>query len=137
MTRDCSKPFYTARIKIDNSDKFLEVAQKLRFFNFMGSPCRSLPYQSDLLGSNVLRLSEQNVFVRKIPKTVMAGDLEHLYRSFGEIISSKVSLNEDFTSRGYGFVCFKDSEAATKAIQCSADKQEAIGIRFAPKSKAD
>ncbi len=32
VRRDPGKPFYTAVIKIDNPDKFLEVSQKLRYF---------------------------------------------------------------------------------------------------------
>lgn len=56
VRRDPSKPFYTAVIKIDNPDKFVEVAQKLRYFSLEGKPCRALPYQTDLLGSNVTRL---------------------------------------------------------------------------------
>jgi hypothetical protein len=72
VIRDSNKPFYTARIKIENTDKFHEVAQKLRYFNFMGCPCRALPYQSDLLGLNVIKLSDQNLFVRKIPKKIFS-----------------------------------------------------------------
>ena len=78
----------------------------------MGTPCRSLPYQSDLLGSNVQRLMDHNVFIRKIPKNIASQELELNFSNFGDIISSKVSLNDDHSSRGYGFVCFKDSESA-------------------------
>lgn len=117
VQRDSSKPFYTARIKIDDADRFLEIAHKLRYFSFMGLPCRALPYQADLLGSNVVRLSDQNIFVRKIPKTVHAEGLEKHFSRFGDIISCKVSLNEDHTSRGYGFVCFKDPESAAQALR--------------------
>ena len=59
-----------------------------------------------------MRLSEQNIFVRHIPKDIFAEGLEKHFAKFGDIISCKVSLNEDHTSRGYGFVCFKDPEAA-------------------------
>ncbi len=70
VRRDAGKPFYTAVIKIENPDKFLEGSQKLRYFTLEDKPCRALPYQTDLLGSNVTRLQEQNLFVRKIPKAV-------------------------------------------------------------------
>ena len=36
VRRDPGKPFDTAVIKIDNPDKFVEVAQKLRYFNLEG-----------------------------------------------------------------------------------------------------
>ena len=58
VSRDAHKPFYSARIRIDNTERFNEVAQKLRHFTFMGHPVRALPYQSDLLGTNVTRLAE-------------------------------------------------------------------------------
>ena len=116
VRRDPGKPFYTAVIKIDNPDKFLEVSQKLRYFQLEGKPCRALPYQTDLLGSNVTRLQEQNLFVRKIPKIIHSEGLENLFKSYGDIISCKVSINEDYSSRGYGFVCFRDPESASRAL---------------------
>jgi hypothetical protein len=44
VRRDPGKPFYTAVIKIDNPDKFIEVSQKLRYFQLEGKSCRALPY---------------------------------------------------------------------------------------------
>jgi hypothetical protein len=76
VRRDPGKPFYTAVIKIENPDKFHDVAQKLRFFTLEGKPCRALPYNAELLGSNVTRLNSQNLFVRKIPKTIQSEGLE-------------------------------------------------------------
>lgn len=70
VRRDPNKPFYSAVIKIENNDKFHEVAQKLRFFKLEGLPCRALPYNPELLGSNVQRLVDHNLFIRKIPKTI-------------------------------------------------------------------
>ena len=72
VRRDPAKPFYTAMIKIDNPEKYHEIAKKLRFFNFEDKPCRALPYSSELLGSNVTRLTSQNLFVRRIPKDIMS-----------------------------------------------------------------
>lgn len=137
VRRDPGKPFYSAVIKIDNPEKFLEVAQKLRFFTLEGKPCRALPYNSELLGSNVNRLYSQNLFVRKIPKTVHSEGLEEMFKGYGDVISSKVSLNEDHSSRGYGFVCFKDPEAAARALSETQKRDDHIGVKFEPKSKAD
>ena len=83
VTRDCNRPFYTARIKIDNPDRFAQATNKLRFFEFMGAPCRSLPYQTELLGQNVTRLMPQNVFVRKIPQQYQSKELEEYFSKFG------------------------------------------------------
>jgi hypothetical protein len=44
VNRTPGRPFYTAIIKIENPDKFIEVSEKLRYFTYNGKPCRSLPY---------------------------------------------------------------------------------------------
>jgi polyadenylate-binding protein len=56
------------------------------------------------------------LFVRKLEKDVFSGDLEKKFKEHGEILSCKVSINEDYTSRGYGFICYKDQESADKAL---------------------
>jgi len=137
VRRDPGKPFYSAVIKIDNPDKFQEVSQKLRFFQLDGKPCRALAYNNELLGSNQTRLNPQNLFVRKIPKSVYSDGLEQIFSKYGEIISTKVSLNEDHSSRGYGFVCFKDPESSKRALSETHASQEVIGVKYEPKSKAD
>lgn len=137
VRRDPNKPFYTALIKIENPDKFAEVAQKLRYFELDGKPCRALPYQQDLLGSNITRLVDQNIFVRKIPKDLKHEDLEKEFSKYGEVKSCKVSMNEDHTSRSYGFVCFKDANNVNRALSESANRESIIGVKFAPKNKSD
>ena len=60
-----------------------------------------------------------------------------MFKGYGDIISCKVSINEDYSSRGYGFVCFRDPESASRALSESSSRSETIGVKFAPKSKAD
>jgi hypothetical protein len=74
VTRDVTKPFYSARIKIENPEKYDLVLAKLRYFEFEGHPCRGLPYQTDLLGANVTKLADHNLFVRKLPKDIYFSD---------------------------------------------------------------
>lgn len=64
-------------------------------------------------------------------------ELENIFKVYGDIISCKVSLNEDHSSRGYGFVCFKEPENATKALLQTQTRKETIGVKFAPRNKAD
>ena len=137
VRRDPAKPFYTAIIKIDNPDKFHDVVQKLRFFTLEGKPCRALPYSQELIGTNVNRLTSQNIFVRKIPKNIHSQGFEDMFSKYGGIISSKVSLNDDHSSRGYGFVCFKEAEDAARALADASKRDEAIAVKFEPRSKAD
>jgi RNA recognition motif-containing protein len=77
----------------------------MRYFEIDGKPCRALPFDRSLLGSNKEKLFDQSVFV-KLPKNILHKDLENSFSEFGAIKSLKVSLNPDYTSRGYGFVCF-------------------------------
>ena len=137
VRRDLNKPFYSAVIQISDDAKFKEVSKALRYFQINNKPCRALPFTNELLGSNVTRLASNNIFVRKIPKTVVGESFEKKFAQFGEIISCKVSLNEDHSSRGYGFVCFRDTEAAEKALQQSASAEESIGVKFAPRDKKE
>jgi len=53
VRRDFNKPFYTAVVKINDNSKFTEVCKALRYFDINGKNCRALPFQNELLGSNV------------------------------------------------------------------------------------
>jgi len=77
----------------------------MRYFEIEGKPCRALPFDRSLLGSNRDKLFEQSIFV-KIPKNILHQDLDEIFSKIGPVKSLKVSLNSDYTSRGYGFVCF-------------------------------
>ncbi len=86
---------------------------------------------------NLPKLQEQNIFVQKIDKSLRSQDLENYFSKFGEIIFTKILLNEDHLSRGYGFVCFKNVESAQHAIQEQSDKESFSCVKFAPKSMTD
>ena len=77
------------------------------------------------------------MFVRKVPKSLKSGELEDIFATHGEIISCKISLNEDYSSRGYGFVCFKEPQSTEKALKATSEGSELVGVKFAPKSKSD
>lgn len=78
----------------------------MRYFEIDGKPCRALPFDKDLLGSNKNKLADHNVFIRKIPEEIKAPELEEKFKRYGDIKSLKISLNPDHSSRQYGFVCF-------------------------------
>ena len=79
----------------------------MRYFDIGGKPCRALPFDRALLGSNKEKLVDQSVYV-KIPKEmkILHEDLYKLFSDCGQVKSLKVSLNEDYSSRGYGLICF-------------------------------
>lgn len=52
---------------------------------------------------------ENNICVKRIPLNMTCAELDKEFSKFGEIKSLKLALNLDHTSRGYGFICFKES----------------------------
>jgi len=137
VRRDLNKPFYQAVIQINDESRLREVAKALRYFEIQGKPCRALPFTNELLGTNVTKLGGQNIFVRKVGKNCHGEDFEKVFSQFGEVLSCKVSLNEDHSSRGYGFVCFKDSTAASAALSQTAENEQFVAVKFAPRDKKE
>merc|ERR1712166_1395141 len=137
VRRDLNKPFYQAVIQINDESRLREVAKALRYFNIQGKPCRALPFTNELLGTNVTKLGGQNIFVRKVDKHCYGEEFENIFSKFGEILSCKVSLNEDHSSRGYGFVCFKDNTAASAALSQTTENEQFVAVKFAPRDKKE
>jgi hypothetical protein len=137
VRRDLNKPFYQAVIQINDEAKLREVAKALRYFNIGTKPCRALPFTNELLGTNVTKLGGNNIFVRRVDKDCVGEDFEKVFRQYGEVLSCKVSLNEDHSSRGYGFVCFKDTTAANEALRQTEKSDQFIAVKFAPRDKKE
>ena len=89
----------------------------MRYFKIDGKPCRALPFDKQILGSNREKLTPQNVFVKfSKDDKIENPNLHKIFEDFGEIKSVKASINEDYSSRGYGFVCFQDVQSARNAL---------------------
>lgn len=123
IRRDLNRPFYTAIITIPENEIFQKVSQFLRYFDLDGKMCRALPYDNELQGANQARLQDQNVFIHHIPKEAehSAKWLEDTFKQYGEIKSLKISLNEDHSSRGYGFICFQEPVSAAACREANAN----------------
>lgn len=119
IRRDPNKPFYTAIVKINDQEKFKEVAKAMKYFEIEGKPCRALPYDRDLLGANRQQTAKSNVFIKNIDKNLKSEDVEKKFtEKLGDVVkSTKVSINPDYTSRGYGFVLFTSQDEANKALK--------------------
>ena len=125
-------------VRIQDPEKYKRACEKMRYFEMEGKQCRGLPYDKELLGTNKLKLTDHNVFVRKIPKSVKAQDLEESFKKFGDVKSLKISLNPDYSSRAYGFVCFQTPESAQHALESNQTGDNVFGIlRYQPKDRRD
>merc|ERR1712130_1053785 len=59
----------------------------------------------------------RNLYIKNLAESVTDKQLEELFAQFGEIVSTKIMVNEDTgVKRGFGFVCFKNADDARKAI---------------------
>lgn len=123
--RQLTRPFCSAVIYIPDNEAFQKACKEMKYFVYDGKMCRALPYDTQLSGANAQRLVDHNVFFAKIPKD---GEhncqwLDSFCSQYGEIISLKVSLNPDHSSRGYGFACFQDPAAAAKCLAANDTKE--------------
>jgi RNA recognition motif-containing protein len=71
---------------------------------------------------------DSKLFVGGLPWALDSEDLREVFQEFGEIDQANVVYDrETGRSRGFGFVQFKDKDAATKALE--AMNQAEIGGR--------
>ena len=111
--------FRIAAIKIPEPEKINELAESLRYFEVDGKPVRSLRFDTSILAANRDKLNDQTLFVRKLPKSLSAENLHKTIEEnkYGGIKSLKVSINKDYSSRGYAFITFDKSDDADGAFK--------------------
>jgi len=145
VRRDPTKPFYSCIVCIKDDTQFKKASEVLRYFTIEGKQCRGLAFDPTLLGSNLTKTNEQcSIFVRKIPKDLGAAALDDKFTNFGDknhsIKSLKISMDEDHTSRGYGFITYEnpeDAALATKMLQENEENQDCVAVAFKPKDRSD
>ncbi|KAH9440940.1 hypothetical protein MJO28_016089 [Puccinia striiformis f. sp. tritici] len=87
----------------------------IREFNqteFSGKPCR---VTKSTKGTSK-GLPEANIFVKDLPLKLSALAFHDTFSAFGEILSSKLAVDHENVSKGYGFVQYATAEQAQKAI---------------------
>ena len=79
------------------------LSEEVRFHNISGQVCRILPFDKELF-----KKAEpgSNLFVKGLKPGWTHKDLYTLFSKYGDVVSARVSLCEDFSCRGYGFVLF-------------------------------
>jgi hypothetical protein len=122
VRRDPTKPFYSCIVCIKDDAQFKKASEVLRYFTIEDKQCRGLAFDNTLLGSNLTKTNEQcSIFVRKIPKDLTAPQLDEKFSNFDSskvrpVKSLKISMDEDHSSRGYGFITYDAPEDAQAAI---------------------
>ena len=64
-----------------------------------------------------------NVFVNKIPLDMNAKGLLDIFKRFGDVIKCKVVRDSEGKSKGYGFVLYKSSKVAKRAVEMCQNVQ--------------
>eukprot|EP00347_Sterkiella_histriomuscorum_P023202 403335560 len=116
ITRNAKKSFCTAKVRInDTKKKFLEVAKAMKYFEINGKQCRALPYLKQNVPQEYI-----NLFVKNLDKNMTSSQLDQNFqRILGAdyVASAKVSINSNYTSRGFGIISFYNREGASLAIE--------------------
>ena len=80
-------------------------------------------------------MASKKVFVGNLSFSLSNGDLEGIFREFGEVVTAKV-ITDKYTgrSRGFGFVEMENEDSAQKAIDALNGKElngRNINVNFA------
>ncbi|KAH9601568.1 Polyadenylate-binding protein/Hyperplastic disc protein [Trypanosoma melophagium] len=109
-----------------NFDSPESAAKAMEALNFkrVGEKCVRIMWQQR---DPALRYSGNgNIFVKNLKNEVDSRALSLIFKKFGDILSCKVMEDEGGKSRGYGFVHFKEDDAAKDAItKMNGDKENA------------
>jgi len=71
-----------------------------------------------------------NLYVKNFPKNFGEDELKALFTEFGAIQSVKIDVNPKGESKGFGFVCFENSEDAKGAIEALNGKKLESGLEL-------
>lgn len=93
-----------------------------------GKECRALGYDESIQSRHVEKGDDKETdesseaegtrdcFVKKIPKRLKLREFHNIFAIYGPILSLKISLNADHSSRGFGYITFQNAESARNAI---------------------
>ena len=121
INRDIKKQFFKGYMKIScpRYEDYIEMCEKIRYFEICGKECRSLRFEKDLSQGGDTQKSTQ-VFIKNIPKDMKQAQLHRLFEKYGAIVSLKLCFHADHTSKGFGYLTFQEATSAAAAIKGGA-----------------
>jgi len=135
INRDLFKPFYSAIVHIEDPKMYEQAKEKMKYLNIDGCQSRALPFDKDLRGDNKAKVMSHNVFYKLgkgDDKSQLTYKMLHeKFEKYGPIKSTKISLNADYSNRGFAFVCFEDAESTKKCLDDLKDENTVF--QFNPK----
>ena len=76
---------------------------------------------SDGATKRIVSSNPGNLFIRGLDQSIEVSQLHEAFANFGEIISCKISMDEQGKSKGFGYIQFKNKEDAERAMSDLAD----------------
>ncbi|KAF2860625.1 polyadenylate binding protein [Piedraia hortae CBS 480.64] len=103
-----------AYVNYNNSADGERALEELNYTLIKGKPCRIMWSQRD---PALRKTGHGNVFIKNLDGAIDNKALHDTFAAFGNILSCKVAQDEHGNSKGYGFVHYETSEAASSAIK--------------------
>jgi polyadenylate-binding protein len=80
----------------------------------------------NLIPAKINDKTNNNIYIKHIPREFTNQDLQKLFLKYGEITSALVCLDDKGISKGFGFVCFESPVSASNAIKDLKEKNLAF-----------
>jgi len=125
LKRPALKYFYYAFCRFPDIIQARRLLNDIKFPELHGKVCRALPYDKELLRSCE---PTSNVFVKGFSVHWSHKDLHKAFEQFGQIVSSRVSIKDNYESRGFGFVQFANASSAEQACQVMDGKKVTLEV---------